>query len=48
VHVGKGNERTVNESRAFWAIGDILFILESDLGPRVGTAGHGYARNRTR
>jgi hypothetical protein len=76
VHVGKGDERTVNEGawriergtkldpqapvvrldgnapaefRAFWTIGeDILFVLDRDLSPRVGTAGYGYALNRTR
>lgn len=37
------------EFRSFWAIGrDILFILDQDLRPRVGTAGYGYALNRTR
>lgn len=37
------------EFRYFWAIGDdILFILDRDLGPRVGTAGYGYALNRIR
>ena len=37
------------EFRAFWAIADdILFILDRERGPRVGTAGYGYALNRTR
>jgi NlpE N-terminal domain len=37
------------EFRAFWAMGqDILFILDADTSPRVGTAGYGYALNRTR
>jgi hypothetical protein len=37
------------EFRAFWAIGDdILFVLDQNLSPRVGTAGYGYALNRTR
>jgi hypothetical protein len=37
------------EFRAFWAIGeDILFVLGRDLSPRAGTAGYGYALNRTR
>jgi hypothetical protein len=37
------------EFRAFWAIGrDLLFILDRDLQPRLGTAGYGYALNRTR
>jgi hypothetical protein len=35
------------EFRAFWVIGEnILFILDRDLSPRVGTAGYGYALNR--
>jgi hypothetical protein len=37
------------EFRSFWAIGqDILFVLDAAGGPRVGTAGFGYALNRTR
>ena len=37
------------EFRSFWAIeDDILFILDQDMKPRVGTAGYGYALNRTR
>lgn len=35
------------EFQSFWAIGaDILFILDENLNPRVGTAGYGYALNR--
>ncbi|MFO1349930.1 MAG: copper resistance protein NlpE N-terminal domain-containing protein [Gammaproteobacteria bacterium] len=38
-----------SEFRWFWAIGeDILFILDQDLNPRVGTAGYGYALNKIR
>jgi len=37
------------EFRSFWAIGqDILFVLDGSGVPRVGTAGFGYALNRTR
>ena len=36
------------EFRAYWAIGrDILFILDEQLYPRVGTAGWSYVLNRT-
>jgi hypothetical protein len=36
-----------HEFRYFWAIGeDILFILDQEKEPRVGTAGYGYALNR--
>ena len=35
------------EFQYFWAIGeDILFILDQDMNPRVGTAGYSYALNR--
>jgi hypothetical protein len=37
------------EFRAYWTIGrDILFILDEQLYPRVGTAGWSYVLNRTR
>jgi hypothetical protein len=37
------------EFQFYWAIGqDILFILDPALSPKVGTAGYGYALNRTR
>ncbi|HEX6691525.1 MAG TPA: hypothetical protein VF110_10310, partial [Burkholderiales bacterium] len=37
------------EFRSFWAIEqDILFVLDASGRPRVGTAGFGYALNRTR
>jgi hypothetical protein len=36
------------EFQAYWSIGqDILFILDGDLNPRVGTAGWSYVLNRT-
>lgn len=35
--------------REFWAIGeDILFVLDRNRAPRVGTAAHSYALNRVR
>ncbi len=35
------------EFQYFWAIGDdILFILDHEMKPRVGTAGYSYALNR--
>ncbi len=35
------------EFQYFWAIGDdILFILDQEMKPRVGTAGYSYALNR--
>jgi hypothetical protein len=35
------------EFQFFWAIGeDILFILDQEMNPRVGTAGYSYALNR--
>jgi hypothetical protein len=37
------------EFSAYWAIGeDILFVLDESMGPRLGTAGYGYALNRTK
>lgn len=37
------------EYKIFWRINaDLLFILNEDLTPRVGDAGHGYVLNRTR
>lgn len=36
------------EFQAYWAIGqDILFLLDQARQPRVGTAGYGYAFNKT-
>jgi hypothetical protein len=36
------------EFRAYWSIGeDILFVLDKDMSPRVGTAGWSYVLNRT-
>jgi hypothetical protein len=36
------------EFQAYWSIGqNILFILDNDLNPRVGTAGWSYVLNRT-
>jgi NlpE N-terminal domain len=43
------DENVPEEFSAYWAIGtDILFILDSDLSPRAGTAGWSYVLNRTR
>jgi hypothetical protein len=37
------------EYKIFWKINeDLLFILNEDLTPRLGDAGHGYVLNRTR
>ena len=37
------------EFRAYWFIGEnILFILDKELSPKVGTAGWSYVLNRTR
>jgi len=38
-----------DEFQYFWVIGkDILFILDQEMNPRVGTAGYSYALNRIR
>lgn len=38
-----------NDYKFFWKIDEnLLFILNEDLTPRVGDAGHGYVLNRTR
>jgi len=38
-----------DEFQYYWAIGeDILFILDQEMYPRVGTAGYSYALNRIR
>jgi hypothetical protein len=42
------NSNAPEEFLSFWAIGrDILFILDQDMNPRVGTAAWSYALNKT-
>lgn len=45
--VYKLDNNAPGEFRSFWKLSDdILFVLDSDMGPRVGTAGYGYALNK--
>ena len=43
------DEQAPPEFRAYWVVDEnILFVLNEDLGPRVGTASWSYVLNRTR
>jgi hypothetical protein len=42
------DEQAPQEFRRYWAVDEnILFLLDGDLGPRVGTAAWSYVLNRT-
>lgn len=43
------DEKAPREFREYWVVDEnILFLLNQDLGPRVGTASWSYVLNRTR
>jgi len=43
------DEQVPPEFRVYWVVDeDILFLLDQDLSPKVGTASWSYVLNRTR